>query len=111
MTMEALDSMLEEALTAADLKQLRLLQLRATRGACAFVRDWVAFNTDLNNVLTAAVCRKHGLDPRLFTIGARTRPGWEASQSPSGKRNIIPGSTSAPKMMRNQVSVFTGGGI
>lgn len=69
MTMEALEALLAETLTEADTKQLRLMQLRATKGACAFVRDWVAFNTDLNNVLTAEVCRKHGLDPHKFTIG------------------------------------------
>ncbi len=29
-----------------------------------FLRDWFSFNRDLNNILTAAICRKHGLDLR-----------------------------------------------
>lgn len=29
-----------------------------------FLRDWFAFNHDLNNILTAAICRKHGLNLR-----------------------------------------------
>lgn len=27
-----------------------------------FLRDWFAFNRDLNNILTAAICRKHGIN-------------------------------------------------
>lgn len=29
-----------------------------------FLRAWFGFNRDLNNILTAAICRKHGLDLR-----------------------------------------------
>lgn len=69
MSMEALESLLDEQLLDKDKEQLRLLQTHARQGACAFVLDWLAFNRDLNNVLTAEVCRKHGLNPAKFVIG------------------------------------------
>jgi len=69
MTIEALDELLGESLSARDLEQLRLLKLRASNGICAFVRDWQAFNRDLNNVLTAEICRKHGLDLKKNILG------------------------------------------
>jgi len=69
MTMAALDELLEETLTDRDKEQLRLLKYRSGNGACAFVRDWQAMNMDLNNVLTAQICRKHGLDVRKAIVG------------------------------------------
>ena len=66
---EALDELLDETLTKKDKEQLRLLKRHATTGACRFVQDWQHFNRDLNNVLTAEVCRKHGLNPAKFVIG------------------------------------------
>jgi hypothetical protein len=69
MTMESLEALLADSLSAKDLEQLRLLKKHVRSGACRFVRDWQDFNCDLNNVLTAHICRKHGLDPRKNIIG------------------------------------------
>ena len=69
MSMEALDALFDEQLRAKDKEQLRLLKSHARRGTCQFVQDWLAFNRDLNNLLTAEVCRKHGLNPEKFVIG------------------------------------------
>ena len=35
----------------------------------AFVRKWFAFNQDMNNVLTAIICRRHGFDVRKAIVG------------------------------------------
>ena len=69
MTMESLEALLADSLSAKDLEQLRLLKKHVRSGACRFVREWQDFNRDLNNVLTAHICRKHGLDPRKNIIG------------------------------------------
>lgn len=68
-SMEALELQLSETLTKNDKEQLRLLKHRSTMGACQFVKDWLSFNMDLNNVLTAQICRKHGFDVRKSIIG------------------------------------------
>lgn len=34
-----------------------------------FVREWFYFNQDMNNVLTATICRKHGYDVRRAIVG------------------------------------------
>jgi hypothetical protein len=34
-----------------------------------FVREWFAFNRDMNNVLVAQICRKHGFDVKQQVIG------------------------------------------
>ena len=62
MTMEALETLLDEHMREKDKEQLILLNRHARQGACDFVNDWLDFNKDLNNILTAEVCRKHGLD-------------------------------------------------
>ncbi|MBO4249726.1 MAG: DUF2764 family protein [Paludibacteraceae bacterium] len=36
---------------------------------CRFVRDWFAYNQDLNNVMVATICRKHGFDVGKGIIG------------------------------------------
>lgn len=36
---------------------------------CSFVRDWFSYNQDLNNVMVATICRKHGFDVRKGIIG------------------------------------------
>lgn len=69
MTMESLEALLADSLSAKDLEQLSILKKHVRSGACRFVRDWQDFNRDLNNVLTAHICRKHGLDPRKNIIG------------------------------------------
>ena len=69
MSMEALETLLDEHLKAKDKEQLRLLKKHGREGACPFVLDWLDFNRDLNNVLTAEVCRKHGLDLKGRIVG------------------------------------------
>ena len=69
MSMEALEELFDEQLSQKDKEQLRLLKTHARQGACRFVLEWLDFNRDLNNVLTAEVCRKHGLNPAKFVIG------------------------------------------
>ncbi|MCQ2310277.1 MAG: DUF2764 domain-containing protein [Paludibacteraceae bacterium] len=69
MTMEALDALLAESLSDKDLEQIRLMNLRASYGVCAFIHDWQAFNHDLNNILTAEICRKHGFDLKKNILG------------------------------------------
>lgn len=69
MTIAALDELLAEHLSAKDQEQLRLMKLRASYGICGFVKDWQAFNRDLNNVLTAEICRKHGFDLKNHILG------------------------------------------
>lgn len=78
---EALSELLEEQLSAKDKELWRsLLQDRCAEGPATpegqmivemaetcknpFLKEWFAFNRDLNNVLTAAICRKHNLDLR-----------------------------------------------
>ena len=34
-----------------------------------FVREWFGFNQDMNNVLVAQICRKHGFDPKQQIVG------------------------------------------
>ena len=34
-----------------------------------FVREWFAFNQDMNNVLVAQICRKHGFDAKTQIVG------------------------------------------
>lgn len=34
-----------------------------------FVADWFALNLNINNILTAYTCRKHGLDKSLYIVG------------------------------------------
>ena len=69
MSVESLEALLDETLRDKDKEQLAKLKMHITQGACAFVRDWIAFNRDLNNVLTAEVCRKHGLKLDSYIIG------------------------------------------
>ena len=113
MTEEALLTLLDETLSAADKKQLELLRLRSDNELLVqqmeayddsiigqpawwedvrellseedlrtqllyeygkkhgnrFVREWFQYNQDLNNVLAATICRKHGFDVRRAIVG------------------------------------------
>jgi hypothetical protein len=69
MPLEVLEALLDESLREKDKEQLRLLKKHGRKGACQFVHDWLDFNRDLNNVLTAEVCRKHGLELKGHIIG------------------------------------------
>ena len=37
-----------------------------------FVRAWYAYNRDMNNVLVATICRKHGFDVSRMIVGRGT---------------------------------------
>ena len=41
----------------------------AMKNGNLFLRDWFEFNLNINNVLTAIACRKHGFDMRSLVIG------------------------------------------
>lgn len=60
----------EEAspLSEIDRKTCQLYE-RGMKAKNAFVRDWFRFNMDLNNVLVAQICRKHGFDPEKCLLG------------------------------------------
>ena len=57
-----------EQLSEEDLRTQVLYEYGRTHG-CRFVREWFGFNQDVNNVLAAAICRKHGLDVRKVIVG------------------------------------------
>lgn len=51
-----------------DLRWQIVYQLGA-RSKNAFVRSWYEFNLNLNNVLAASICRKHGFDIKKAIVG------------------------------------------
>lgn len=55
-------------LSEADLRT-RLLYEYGLKSKNKFVRKWFAYNQDMNNVLVAAICRKHGFDVRKMIVG------------------------------------------
>ena len=57
-----------EALSETDLRTQALYEL-GLGSKNQFVRDWFAFNQDMNNVLTATICRRHGFDVRKAIVG------------------------------------------
>ncbi len=57
-----------EALSEVDLRTQALYELGLNSNN-QFVRDWFAFNQDMNNVLTATICRRHGFDVRKAIVG------------------------------------------
>ena len=76
-SLEKLDELLDEQLTENDKAYLALLRApmdEATladglKASNAFVREWFAFNRDMNNVLVAQICRKHNFDPKNQIVG------------------------------------------
>lgn len=76
-SMEKLDELLDEQLSASDKKYLELLRAPMDEATLAeglkahntFVREWFAFNQDMNNVLVAQICRKHGFDAKTQIVG------------------------------------------
>ena len=80
--LEKLLTLMNECLTDKDKQYLALLQRpcedneqaeelykEGLRSRNRFVRDWFAFNRDMNNVLVAQICRKHGFDVRKQVVG------------------------------------------
>jgi len=47
----------------------QLLYEYGKQNKCRFVRKWFAYNQDLNNVMVATICRKHGFDVSKAIIG------------------------------------------
>ena len=76
-SLEKLDELFDEQLSASDKKLLDLLRVpidaetleEGLKAKNRFVRDWFAFNRDMNNVLVAQICRKHGFDVKQQIVG------------------------------------------
>ena len=76
-SLDKLNELLDECLTASDKAQLNLLRAPMDEATLAeglkanntFVREWFAFNQDMNNVLVAQICRKHGFDVKTQIVG------------------------------------------
>ena len=76
-SLEKLDEFLDEQLAASDKQLLDLLRVpideqtleQGLQAKNHFVRDWFAFNRDMNNVLVAQICRKHGFDVKKKIVG------------------------------------------
>lgn len=76
-SLEKLDEFLDEQLSEADKNLLDLLRSpideatleEGLKAKNRFVRDWFSFNQDMNNILVAAICRKHGFDVKQQIVG------------------------------------------
>lgn len=75
--LEQLDELLDEQLSETDKAMLDLLRApiepevleQGLQAKNRFVREWFAFNQDMNNVLVAQICRKHGFDVKTQIVG------------------------------------------
>ncbi len=76
-SLEKLNELLDEHLSASDKALLDLLRVpidadtleQGLKAENRFVRAWFAFNQDMNNVLVAQICRKHGFDVKQQIVG------------------------------------------
>lgn len=76
-SLEKLNELLDEHLSASDKALLDLLRVpidadtleQGLQAENRFVRAWFAFNQDMNNVLVAQICRKHGFDVKQQIVG------------------------------------------
>ncbi len=76
-SLEKLDELLDEQLSGADKQLLDLLRVpideatleQGLKAKNRFVREWFAFNRNMNNVLVAQICRKHGFDAKQQIVG------------------------------------------
>ena len=76
-SLEKLEEFLDEQLSESDKKLLDLLRVpidaetleQGLTAKSRFVREWFGFNRDMNNILVAQICRKHGFDPKTQIIG------------------------------------------
>ena len=76
-SLEKLDELLDEHLAASDKQLLDLLRVpideqtleQGLRSKNRFIRAWFEFNRDMNNVLVAQICRKHGFDVKNQIVG------------------------------------------
>lgn len=63
-----LDRFHETSLTEDDFRT-QLLYEQGMHSPNKFVRAWFEFNLNLNNVMAAAVCQKHGYNPETVIVG------------------------------------------
>lgn len=76
-SLEKLDELLDECLSPSDRQLLELLRVpmdadtleTGLKADNRFIRDWFGFNRDMNNVLVAQICRKHGFDVNRQIVG------------------------------------------
>lgn len=76
-SLNKLNELLDECLTVSDKALLDLLRApideqtleQGLLSSNAFVHAWFGFNQDMNNVLVAQICRKHGFDPKQQIVG------------------------------------------
>ena len=76
-SLEKLDEFLDEQLATSDKQLLDLLRVpideqtleQGLKAKNRFVRDWFEYNRDMNNVLVAQICRKHGFDVKQQIVG------------------------------------------
>lgn len=76
-SLEKLEELLDEQLSESDKKLLDLLRKpidaetleSGLQARNRFIRAWFAFNQDMNNVLVAQICRKHGFDVKQQIVG------------------------------------------
>ena len=76
-SLEKLDELLDEQLSSSDKALWELLRVpideqtleTGLKAKNRFIRAWFAFNQDMNNVLVAQICRKHGFDPKQQIVG------------------------------------------
>lgn len=76
-SIEKLDELLDEQLRGSDKTMLDLLRKPideetlelGLKAKNRFIRGWFAFNRDMNNVLVAQICRKHGFDVKQKIVG------------------------------------------
>ena len=76
-SIEKLDELLDEQLRVSDKTMLDLLRKPideetldlGLKAKNRFIREWFAFNRDMNNVLVAQICRKHGFDVKQKIVG------------------------------------------
>ena len=76
-SLEKLDELLDEQLSQSDKKLLDLLRVpideatleEGLKAKNRFVREWFAFNRDINNVMVAQICRKHGFNAKQQIVG------------------------------------------
>lgn len=59
---------LRQKLSEADIRATLLYEM-GLKSKNSFIRDWYAFNQDMNNVLVASICRKHNFDIQKMIVG------------------------------------------
>lgn len=76
-SLEKLDELLDEQLSQSDKKLLDLLRVpideatleEGLKAKNHFIQEWFAFNRDINNVMVAQICRKHGFNAKQQIVG------------------------------------------